>query len=296
MTSCIVVRSFAKINLALAVLGSREDGYHEIRTVFQSIDLHDILEIRPSALLELECEGLAGVPLAENLAWQAATRLQRLCPGAGAHITLRKRIPQGSGLGGGSSNAAAVLLGLTRFWGVDVAPESLRALAAGLGADVPFFLIGGTALGIGRGDEVYPLPDLPTCDVVVIYPGLAVSTAAAYRQLSLGLTPETSKNNILSFCSSLGAGSSFPTGIFNDFERVVPAAHGPIREALDSLTEHGATAALLSGSGSSVFGFFPTEESALAASGAIEREAWRVFPAKTLCRSGFFQRLIGPSD
>ncbi|NWG12460.1 MAG: 4-(cytidine 5'-diphospho)-2-C-methyl-D-erythritol kinase [Acidobacteria bacterium] len=296
MTSCVLVRSFAKINLALAVLGPREDGYHEIRTVLQTIDLHDILEIRPSSALELECEGLEDVPLAENLVWRAATRLRREYPGAGARITLRKKIPRGSGLGGGSSNAAAALLGLIRLWGVDVPPARLRALAAGLGADVPFFLSGGTALGIGRGDEVYPLPDLPTCNVVVIYPGMSIPTAEAYAMLDRRLTPEASRDKIWTFCSLLEAGSVFLDGVFNDFERVVPAAHGAVREARDFLTEHGATAALLSGSGSSVFGFFRTEESALAASSAIEREAWRVFPAKTLCRSGYFQRLFGPSE
>ncbi len=296
MTSAVVVRSFAKINLALAVLGSREDGYHEIRTVLQSIDLHDILEIRPSLALELDCEGLADVPLDDNLVWQAATRLHREYPVSGARIMLRKKIPPGSGLGAGSSNAAAALLGLIRLWGLDVPPGRLRDVAAGLGADVPFFLSGGTALGIGRGDEVYPLPDFPSCNLVVIYPGLSVSTAEAYRQLSRRLTPEASRNKIQLFCSSLGAGSGFPTGIFNDFERVIPAAHGSIREARDFLMERGATAALLSGSGSSVFGFFRSEESALAASSAIEREAWRVFPAKTLSRSGFFQGLFGPSD
>jgi 4-diphosphocytidyl-2-C-methyl-D-erythritol kinase len=296
MTSRVVVRSFAKINLALAVLGSREDGYHEIRTVLQSIDLHDILEIRPSSALELQCEGLADVPLRDNLVWRAATRLRREYPVAGARLLLRKRIPPGSGLGGGSSNAAAALFGLIRLWGLDVPPGRLRDLAAGLGADVPFFLSGGTALGIGRGDEVYPLPDLPSCNVVVIYPGLPISTTEAYSELSRRLTPEVSRNKISSLCSLLGAGFGFPTGIFNDFERVILAGHGPIREARDFLMERGATAALLSGSGSSVFGFFRSEESALAASSAIEREAWRVFPAKTLSRSGFFQRLFGPSD
>ncbi len=296
MTSRVVVRSFAKINLALAVLGPREDGYNEIRTVLQSIDLHDILEISLSPALELECEGLEDVPLHDNLVWRAATRLQSEYPRGGARILLRKKIPPGSGLGGGSSNAAAALLGLIRLWGLEVPPGRLRDLTAGLGADVPFFLSGGTALGIGRGDEVYPLPDYPSCHVLVIYPGLPISTTEAYGQLSQRLTPAISRNRIQDFCSSLGIGSGFPTGIFNDFERVILAEHGSVREARDFLTECGATAALLSGSGSSVFGFFRSEESALAASSAIEREAWRVFPAKTLSRSGFFQRLFGPSD
>lgn len=294
MAAPLIVRSHAKINLALAVLGAREDGYHEIRTVYQTIDLCDTLELSPSAGLELECEDLAGVPREENLVWRAATGLLREYPEAGgARILLRKRIPPGSGLGGGSSNAAAALLGLIRLRGLVVPQERLAGLAAGLGSDVPFFLSGGTALGAGRGEVVSPLPDLPPCNILVIYPGVRVSTAEAYRRLEHALTPEESRDRMLGFCRLLQAGAGFQHGIFNDFERVILAGCDPIREARDFLMERGAAAALLSGSGSSVFGFFQEEESALAASSAVKREAWRVFPAKTLSRSGFFQRLFG---
>ena len=290
----LVVRSFAKINLALAVLGPRDDGYHEIRTVYQTIDLCDTLELLPSATLELECEGLSGLPCQDNLVWRAARSLLDEYPGAGgARILLRKRIPMGSGMGGGSSNAAATLLGLTRLWGIDPPQARLRGIAASLGSDVPFFLTGGTALGIGRGEEVYPLPEPSPSHVVVIYPGERVSTAEAYCRLRCALTPEDSRNKIESFCGLLQAGSGFQAGMFNDFERVILTGCGFISEARDFLMERGAAAALLSGSGSSVFGFFQEEESALAASSAVKREAWRVFPAKTLSRSGFFQRLFG---
>jgi len=296
MTSSLLVRSFAKVNLGLAVLGLRGDGYHEIRTVFQSIDLHDILELTPSSGLTLECHGLPDVAPEQNLVWRAASALMRECPGVrGARIVLRKRIPAGSGLGGGSSNAAATLLGLRRLWDVEIAPERLDALAGSLGSDVPFFLRGGTALGLGRGEELYPLPEFPAARLLVVVPGVRISTGEAYRLLADRLTADESRRKIQSLCSRLCDGLAPWPGVFNDFERVVPALHRPVADARQFLIERGAVATLLSGSGSSVFGFFREEESALAASSAAGREDWRVFPAKTLSRSGFFRQLFGPS-
>jgi 4-diphosphocytidyl-2-C-methyl-D-erythritol kinase len=289
----LLVRSFAKVNLALAVLEPRQDGFHEIRTVFQSIDLHDTLEMHRSSTLELACEGLPDVPLEQNLVWKAAGALMREVPSIqGARITLRKFLPQGSGLGGGSSNAAATLLGLCRLWDVEADPALMQRLASALGSDVPFFLHGGTALGAGRGDEVYPVPELPEAHLVVIYPGLRVPTSEAYALLTRRLTPDESHRKIYCFCSLLQAGLDCLSGTFNDFERVVLDRYDSIREARDLLLEHGAVASLLSGSGSSVFGFFLKEESALAASSAVRREEWRVFPAKTLSRLGFFKRMF----
>lgn len=287
------VRSFAKVNLALAVLARRTDGFHEIRTVFQSIDLHDTLELHRCSGLELVCEGLADVPARQNLVWRAASALMGEMPSIhGARIVLRKAVPPGSGLGGGSSNAAATLLGLCRLWNVDVDPALLHRVASGLGADIPFFLEGGTALGTGRGDEIHRLPELPPAHIVIVYPGLRVSTAEAYGLLTHRLTPEESHRRIYRFCSLLQDGlGCLPEG-FNDFERVILDRYDSIREAKDFLMEHGAVASLLSGSGASVFGFFPEEESALAASSAVRREDWRVFPAKTLSRLGFFQRMF----
>lgn len=289
----LLVRSFAKVNLALAVLEPRRDGFHEIRTVFQSIDLHDTLEMQRSSGLELVCEGLHDVPPEQNLVWRAASALMSEVPSIhGARITLHKTVPPGSGLGGGSSNAAATLLGLCRLWDVAADPPLVHRLASSLGSDVPFFLEGGTALGAGRGDEIYPLPQLPPAHLVVIYPGLRVSTAEAYALLTRRLTPDESHRRIHGFCGLLQAGLDCLSEGFNDFERVVLGRYDSIREARDFLLEHGAVTSLLSGSGSSVFGFFLEEESALAASNAVRREEWRVFPAKTLSRLGFFQRMF----
>ena len=296
MTAPLRVRSFAKINLALQVLGRRADGFHEIRTVLQTIDLADELELRAANGLKLRTAGsaaLESLPHEKNLVWRAASELAaRHAPGRGADIVLHKRIPLGAGLGGGSSNAAAALLGLSRLWELGLGPEELSALAAGLGSDVPFFLEGGTALGVGRGEEIYALPDADAPPVVVVFPGVAVSTAEAYRALDLELTSQRNANRIQRFCSRLASRSGFLTEIFNDFESSILPAHAAILEAKSFLERSGATAALLCGSGSSVFGFFPEEESALAASRVAVRDSWRVFPAKTLSRAEYFHRMF----
>ena len=294
MSSPLRMRSFSKVNLALTVLGKRTDGFHEIRTVFQSIDLHDDLEFRPSASIELTCENLPGIPLESNLVWKAATSLAAaVSERRGVSIFLRKKIPPGSGLGGGSSNAAATLIGLCRFWQIDVPKSELIPLAEGLGSDVPFFLSGGTALGVGRGEEIYLLSDVPSAHLVVIFPGVHVSTAEAYRSLSLGLTSPKGAHRIQAFCGQLQCGKSCLTEIFNDFEASILPAYPPIVEAKNFLSERGAIAALLSGSGSSVFGFFPDEESAFAVAREAARETWRVFPAKTLSRAKYLQHTFG---
>lgn len=293
-TGPIRIQSFAKINLALAVLGKRPDGYHNIQTIFQSIDLHDDLEFRPADGLELQCENLPDVPREDNLIWKAAMALAENIPGRrGASITLRKRIPSGAGLGGGSSNAASTLLGLCRLWRIRPSDIDLHPMAAELGSDVPFFLSGGTALGSGRGEIIDPLPDPPAFHLVVIFPGVKVSTIEAYRSLNLGLTSATEDNRIHRFCGQLENNANLLTGIFNDFEASILPAYPPTREAKDFLRRQGAAATLLSGSGSAVFGLFHDEESALAASRAIARETWRVFPAKTLSRTEYSKSMFG---
>lgn len=288
------ILSFAKINLALSVLGKRLDGYHDIQTVFQTVDLSDELEFRASGRLEFHCDNFADIRPEENLVWKAASLLASTTgKSLGAAITLKKRIPAGAGLGGGSGDAAAALLALRRFWSLDLTDSDLLSIAERLGSDVPFFLSGGTALGTGRGEKISHLPDLPQQYLVLIYPGIHVSTAEAYRSLNLGLTSSKEDHRIQRFIGQVQAGSGFLTGIFNDFEASVLAAYPPIMEAKRFLEERGATVALLSGSGSSVFGFFSNEESALAASREVEREAWRVFPAKTLSRAEYFQKMFG---
>jgi 4-diphosphocytidyl-2-C-methyl-D-erythritol kinase len=280
--------------MALAVLGKRPDGYHNIHTIFQSISLYDELEFEPSDRITLACENLPQVPPESNLVWKAAQMLSRAAPSTrGARITLKKRIPAGAGLGGGSGNAAATLLALCRLWEIRLADSDLHSLAAELGSDVPFFLSGGAAVGSGRGEEISRLPDMPPLDLVVIFPGIHVSTAEAYRSLNLGLTSEKMDTRIHRLCGQMHENQSFLAGIFNDFETSILPAYPSIREAGEWLMQQGAVSTLLSGSGSAVFGFFPSEESAIAASRATTRDNWRMFPAKTLSRTEYLHRMFG---
>lgn len=287
------IRSFAKINLALSVLGRRPDGYHDIQTVFQTISAGDEIEFRASSRLELICEGLPDVRREDNLVWKAASALASLFPARGAEITLRKNLPAGSGLGGGSANAAATLLGLRRFWELDIPDSVLISEAEKLGSDVPFFLTGGTAFGSGRGEKIDPMPDFPSTHLAVVFPGVHVSTAEAYRSLNLALTSTEKDPRILRFRAQVQSGTVHLSGIFNDFETSVLNAYPEIQEAKKFLEEKGAAAVLLSGSGSSVFGFFLDEESAFAAVRGVSRKAWRVFPAKTLSRAEYFHKMFG---
>ena len=292
--SPLSVRSFAKVNLALSVLGKRTDGYHDIQTIFQTTTLCDELEFRHSSTLELHCENLPDVRNEDNLVWKAASLLSEAVGNKeGVSITLRKMIPVGAGVGGGSSNAAATLLGLRRFWNLSISDEGLNSIAAGLGSDVPFFLTGGTALGFGRGEKIEPLPDYPSLSLVIVFPGIHVSTAEAYRSLNLGLTKTLKDHRIQRFIGQMREGVRSLTGLFNDFEASILTAYPPIREAKSFLEEQGSTATLLSGSGSSVFGFFSDEESAFAVSRNVPRETWRVFPAKTLSRAEYFHKMFG---
>lgn len=183
------VPSYAKVNLHLQVVGKRGDGYRELRTVFQTVDLADELTLElggasDGAGVRLTVEGADLSAGPDNLAYRAAARfLERWAPNQGVALTLRKRIPMGAGLGGGSSNAAAVLRALQRALGEPAPPAELWLLARELGADVPYFLVGGTALGVGRGDEVLPLPDLPERQLWLVLPPIHVSTAGLFADL-----------------------------------------------------------------------------------------------------------------
>src|ERR1700686_3997473 len=194
------IPAYAKVNLRLDVLGRRRDGYHELRTVFQAISLHDTLalEMQRDPGIELLIVGnpyLAGEPGNDNLVCRAIRELRReLGIRQGVRAVLTKRIPVGRGLGGGSSDAAAALLGLLRLTGKSIKAARLTEIASRLGADVPFFLFGGRALGIGRGDEIYPLPDLARSHALVVSPyDIAVPTRDAYQWLGGGLEGQLTK-------------------------------------------------------------------------------------------------------
>jgi 4-diphosphocytidyl-2-C-methyl-D-erythritol kinase len=293
----VIVRAHAKINLDLRVLGTRTDGYHELRTVFQAISLHDTIECVPrDGPFAIECD-TAGVPLdASNLIWRAAQALWRSLrrdgPVTGVGIRLQKRIPLQAGLGGGSTDAAATLLGLTRAWRVPVQPSQLTDLAAALGADVPFFLSGGTALGLGRGDEVYPLADLPRHWIVLLIPGFGVSTRDAYgwyddeRDLGRGQASREAQY-------VPGPWPSRAAQMINDLEAPIARHYPEIEQMKLTLRRAGALAAAMSGSGSTVFGLFQKRADAVVAVERLSGSGWRVVLTESLGR-GEYARRSGP--
>ena len=259
-----VVRAHAKVNLDLRVLGTRPDGFHELRTVFQSLDLHDTITCASrSGPITISCR-TPGVPLDQtNIVWKAAAELWKELGRNGepcdVKITIKKEIPVQAGLGGGSANAAAALLALARLWGG--APIAfLRELAARIGADVPFFLSGGTALGLGRGEEIYPLVDMPPHWVVIVRPPYGVSTAEAYawydEDRAAGLR-EPRELQVLPVPWPTRAAQ-----MINDLEPPVVRRHPEIGALRTALRDAGAVAAAMSGSGSAVFGLFKSRAAA----------------------------------
>jgi 4-diphosphocytidyl-2-C-methyl-D-erythritol kinase len=283
----LVVRAHAKVNLDLRVLGSRPDGYHELRTVFQTIELHDVLvcAAHPGPFT-LKCR-TAAVPLDEtNLVWLAAAGLWKALGRAGkprdAVITIKKTIPVSAGLGGGSSDAAAALQALAKLWG-GAALTLLREVASGIGADVPFFLSGGTALGLGRGEEIYPLVDLPPHWVVVVRPAFGVSTAEAYSwyddDRAAGLR-EPRELQILPVPWPTRAAQ-----MINDLEPPVLRRHPEIADLKSMLKDAGAVAAAMSGSGSAVFGLFRSRAAAAKAVRPLCRGGARALLTRTLTRA-----------
>jgi 4-diphosphocytidyl-2-C-methyl-D-erythritol kinase len=282
------LRSYAKVNLGLEVLGLRDDGYHELRTLFQTIDLHDEIVLRPRPRnVAVRCEHPLVPADGTNLAARAAEALRaygRLT--AGVEIEIKKRIPVGGGLGGGSSNAAAVLLGLDRMWNLGLGPDGLHLLARRLGADVPYFLLGGTALGLSRGDEVYPLRRQVRAHVVLVDPGIHVSTARVFARVDAGLTPRLNSNSIFCFVSRELEGPGAFRFLVNDLEEAAleeaPALREQARRIRAVLLREGARLAALSGSGASYFGLFEGARMAARARAALVAEGFRARIARTL--------------
>lgn len=254
------LRPVAKINLGLEVLRRRADGYHDINSIFVAIDLHDELEIAPSDSIEFTCEPNVTADVESNLVVRAARAL--LDPiSRGAKIRLRKHIPTGAGLGGGSSDAAATLVGLRKLYDLTVSDNDLAAIAAGLGSDVPFFLSHGQALIGGRGDIVQPVTiDVPWTFGLVI-PDIHVNTAAAYS--TLGITGEQHGNNLVDIIRrGVDNQEVMRSSLINDFERSVFTQHPVLQAIKTHLLDAGATYAAMSGSGSTIFGLFTSVESA----------------------------------
>jgi 4-diphosphocytidyl-2-C-methyl-D-erythritol kinase len=290
----LVARAFAKINLGLRITRVRPDGFHDVHTVLQAIDLADTLtcSTRPGPL-RVSCRS-AGVPDGRgNLVWKAAEALWHAAGRSGepqgAAIAIRKHIPPQGGLGGGSSDAAAALLMLRRAWRLAIEDDELHAVARTLGSDVPFFLVGGTALGLGRGDELYPLADLPSWWVVLALPSFGVSTADAYAWFDAA-QPAGSARAMAQRLDGAWLGRATP--LVNHLEGPVSERYPEIAWLRDALRSRGAVMAAMSGSGSAVFGIFRSRNEADAASRALRRAGRRCRTARMLSRR-HTARLVG---
>ena len=290
MKNSLRLPAFAKINLCLHVLGRRPDGYHELRTIFQAISLHDTLELsltrRPGIALEIT--GAALPAGRENLVYRAIDALgSEIGYRGGVRARLEKRIPVARGLGGGSSDAAAALIGMLRLTKKKLPLERLMEIAASLGADVPFFLFGGRALAVNRGDEIYSLSDTPGRTVLVVSPrDIGVSTKDAYEWVSAELTNRSKPPNIWRFCALCWS----RTGeVSNDFEGPVFGRHPRLGEIRDGLLKRGAAEAALAGSGSAVFGIYRNPAQARRAARAFPEDS--VFVVETLSRDKYGRAL-----
>lgn len=289
LTSDLRMPSHAKINLGLYVLGKRPDGYHDIWTIFQELEFHDVLYFtKRDAPLTLTTNHPTLPVGDENLVCRAARAFAQKtgCPTQLA-IHLEKQIPLGAGLGGGSSNAAAALCGLNQLFQVGASREELAALGATLGSDVPFFLHGGTAIGTGRGEQIEPLPDLPPCWILLINPRIHVSSAWAYKNINLKLTNFPTKNNV--FLQQHNAVTDALRTLENMLEESVISHYPIIASIKNRLLEEGAEWASMSGSGSTVFGVFKEKELAEQALRQIERPDW------LLVVTSFHQRTSSPA-
>jgi 4-diphosphocytidyl-2-C-methyl-D-erythritol kinase len=293
-SEAVVLRACAKINLDLRILGSRPDGFHDLRTIFQSIALHDIVTLSPRrGPFTITCDDPQLPTDHRNLVWKAASLLWRTA-GRGRSDTpsnvlvhLAKRVPQEAGLGGGSADAAVTLLGLSRLWQLDVDVPTLSRIAAQLGADVPFFLVGGTALGLGRGDDIHPLQDLPSTHVVVVRPSFGVSTAEAYTWYD----QEPRRRARSAGGRALPAGwPPWAMNLRNDLESAVARRHPSIGRIKQSLLDAGAVLAAMSGSGSAVFGLFERADTARRAANDLDRPGWQVVTTRTLSRAEYGRR------
>lgn len=297
-------RAPAKVNLALKILDRRPDGFHELRTIFQTISLADRLFVsytpRGPAAVKLTCDEpeLAGVG---NLAARAAEALLHSGPWKGrVSIDLRKKIPVGAGLGGGSSDAGAVLLALRRLLKPAPPGPILWEVAAQLGSDVPFFLLGGTAVGVSRGEEAYPLPDRPREWMLILAPNIRISTPEAYREFDdlrpRTLTAASNRPIINGLCASISVSGQrgerdraegLPSRFENDFESVVFQRYPDLEEWKNRLVGLGAGCAMLSGSGSALFGTFPSRSQAVRARTSLGEFPGRVFVVATLSRRSY---------
>ena len=253
------LRAYAKINIGLRILGKRSDGFHNIETVFHQIDLFDELEIEQGSSIAFQCTSPDVPADSENLCVRAAELLKKHSRSAsGASIHLTKKIPVGAGLGGGSSDAAAVLVGLNTMWKIGLSADALRSLASQLGSDVAFFVGGGAAVGTSRCEKLDHFSVTFPYWIVTVTPPIHVSTSWAYSRVRIDGASHPSSLRSIVEQSVLDPGV-LKDQVRNDFEELVFTSHPQIRDLRDSLLTAGAFFAQLSGSGSSVYGLFRDE-------------------------------------
>ncbi|MDN5343967.1 MAG: 4-diphosphocytidyl-2-C-methyl-D-erythritol kinase [Clostridia bacterium] len=277
--------AYAKINLTLRVLGRRPDGFHDISTIFQTMALHDTLSIqRAETGIHLEVEGAPLPAGPDNLVYQAARLLQQRYGSPGARITLVKRIPIAAGLAGGSADAAAALLGLNYLYNLGLTPGQLAREGASLGSDVPFCLLGGTALGRGRGEELTLLPSPPVLWLVLVPPPFGVSTAAIYR--AWDASPDWRARAVPGEEEALAAIKAGDRerligALGNDLEGVTASLYPEVGSIKSRLLAAGAEGALMCGSGPVVCGIAPDREAA----GRIAARLKETYPATIVTRT-----------
>jgi 4-diphosphocytidyl-2-C-methyl-D-erythritol kinase len=286
--------SFAKINLDLRILGTRPDGFHDLKTIFQSLAVFDSVTVSVRrGPLAITCDE-PDIPTDQrNLVWKAASLLHRTVTGKSAAprdiaIDLRKRVPSEAGLGGGSANAAMTLLALNKLWKLDLDLFTLSRIGGRLGADVPYFLVGGTALGLGRGDDIYPLADMPPVHVVILRPGFGVSTGEAYTWFD----QESRRAVKEPVARPVPPGwPAWSQTLRNDLEPPVVRHHPAIGRIKQSLLDAGATFAAMSGSGSAVFGLFERADAARRTANDLARPGWLSLHTRTLSRREYDRRV-----
>jgi 4-diphosphocytidyl-2-C-methyl-D-erythritol kinase len=285
MTPSISFKTPAKVNLGLHIFGKREDGFHELETLFQMVNWCDEIKIEfLSHGLELVCNQL-DIPTDEgNLVIKAARILQTRYPERckGARIHLNKNIPHGAGLGGGSGNAAGVLLGLNFLWGLKLKREDLVSVASELGSDVPFFLFSPCAIGRGRGEILESVKNSIRFYVLMVYPGFTVPTASVYGNLKLKLTKRENNISLLKNFLLQSKFAQLGATWFNDLELVVFKEHPGLSVIKKEMLTLGAKGALLSGSGSTVFGIFDNPETANSAHARLDRGKFILFLAESV--------------
>jgi 4-diphosphocytidyl-2-C-methyl-D-erythritol kinase len=328
----ISLRSLAKINLGLYIGPLRADGFHELRTIYQTIELHDRLTVRvmKGVGIEIRCKDERVPKDSSNTCWKIAERTMAALGATGrVVIEIEKRLPVQGGMGGASGNAVATLLGIEKALKRQLPGAERLKIAAAVGSDLPLFLVGGTVLGVERGESVYPLPDLPSMDCVVAFPEIGVSTPRAFADWDIKIAPKltasdpsarmnefgrtisawlsgptgtsngSNRSRSVSGAPALGGGrvgnpllSLVQAGIANDFEQVVFPQHPVLYEVKSALEQAGAKYASLSGSGAAVYGLFGSRAPAAKAVAALKKRGVKALATKTLTRREYWKKVL----